>query len=581
MNGVARVCSVNGGSTMTFEYREWANDASKGSIDISHKGPCAAYLKKVDSAETDTATGSGWFKIWDEGYDETAGKWCTEKLIDNDGHLSITIPDTLQSGYYLARSELLALHQADKNPSNPQFYIGCAQIFLHSSGSSLPSDADLVSIPGYVEAGQPSVSFNIWKEPMALPYPIPGPVVFNASSNGVTRVADTSLEQTEGLQPSDCVLVNANWCGIELSKYTTQNGCWNASTVCWSQCKDCYDTAPPTGSTNCKIWEAKCQTIDDQCNAGNFAGPPDYMMNLTPALQVTNSLPAAVTAQVGDGSYLAAMSNDAASSTVTLSSSSQGSITVTTTATAGLASSTDGSCGNGVTCAGSTFGNCCSAAGYCGSSDAYCNAGCNAAYGKCDSSISTRDTTFNMTVSINGHCGRGVTCLSSPFGSCCSSKSTCGSDMDACGFNCQPLWGKCFTGINRRNEEITLGETTELAIDSVSSDGSCGNGVTCLNSAFGNCCGPNSYCGSDIDACGFNCQPSWGTCFAGVNRRSATSFVEKRDVGNDQEAVTSEETPAVNPRWTDIQSHANWVQKYRQRRVRKTISQHMREVAMM
>lgn len=321
-NGVARVCSVNGGSTMTFEYRDWPDDASRGSIDISHKGPCAVYLKKVDSAVTDSGTGTGWFKIWDEGYDEDAGKWCTEKIIDNNGHLFVDIPDTLQGGYYLVRPELLALHNADKTPSDPQFYVGCAQVFLKSSGTSTPDAADIVSIPGYVEAGDASVTFNIWQEPMALPYPIPGPVVYNAASNGVSRVAKTNLRQTEGLEVSNCVLENANWCGVELAKYSTQDACWSASTVCWNQCTDCYSSAPPTGSSNCKIWEAKCQTIDDQCNAGNYDGPPNYMKILTPA-KSTISVPAAEAAQTGDGSYLPAASANADSSSVATTTFSQ------------------------------------------------------------------------------------------------------------------------------------------------------------------------------------------------------------------------------------------------------------------
>lgn len=110
-----------------------------GSIDPSHKGPCAVYMKKVDnSAASDNAAGNGWFKIMEDGYDSTAGKWCTEKLIPNDGHLAATIPDDLAAGYYLVRPELLALHQADKTPPDPQFYVGCAQIFLSSSGSAVP-----------------------------------------------------------------------------------------------------------------------------------------------------------------------------------------------------------------------------------------------------------------------------------------------------------------------------------------------------------------------------------------------------------------------------------------------------------
>ncbi|KAI1331144.1 carbohydrate-binding module family 18 [Xylariaceae sp. FL0255] len=49
----------------------------------------------------------------------------------------------------------------------------------------------------------------------------------------------------------------------------------------------------------------------------------------------------------------------------------------------GTAVSTDGSCGIGVTCQGSSYGNCCSSYGYCGASIAYCGSGCNPEFGSC------------------------------------------------------------------------------------------------------------------------------------------------------------------------------------------------------
>jgi hypothetical protein len=51
--GIPRVQSVPDGSTLTFEMRSWPNDPSKESLDDGHKGPCAVYLKKVDSAIDD------------------------------------------------------------------------------------------------------------------------------------------------------------------------------------------------------------------------------------------------------------------------------------------------------------------------------------------------------------------------------------------------------------------------------------------------------------------------------------------------------------------------------------------------
>lgn len=139
-------------------------------------------MKKVDSAiASNNAAGDGWFKVWDEGYDETAGKWCINKLIENDGHLSVTVPSDIEEGYYLVRPELLALHAAQDSPPDPQFYVGCAQIYLESSGSSRPAT---VTIPeNYVNMDTPGLTFNVWAEPLALPYPLFGPPAYQGGGN--------------------------------------------------------------------------------------------------------------------------------------------------------------------------------------------------------------------------------------------------------------------------------------------------------------------------------------------------------------------------------------------------------------
>jgi len=72
--GVARVCQVSQNSTLTFLWREWADASQPGSIDSSHKGPCAVYMKAVSSAITDTGYGTGWFKIWDSAYDSVSSQ---------------------------------------------------------------------------------------------------------------------------------------------------------------------------------------------------------------------------------------------------------------------------------------------------------------------------------------------------------------------------------------------------------------------------------------------------------------------------------------------------------------------------
>jgi hypothetical protein len=266
---------VNDGALLSFEIREYANDPSKGRIDRGHYGPCAVYLKKVSSAVEDQGAGDGWFKLFDHGYDASTKRWCTDEIIDNNGLLSVNLPKGLEGGYYLARPEILALHNAAND--DPQPYTGCAQIFLQSSGNLGPEST--VSIPGHLKKTEPGASWNIYTQNNA-DYPIPGPSVAKlVAKSGSAGIASTS--QSEGVKPEDCIAENANWCGKEVPSYSDETGCWAAVDDCWSQSKTCWSSTPPTGGAGCTIWETKCKGLQDECSAKNFNGPPNKGKVLT------------------------------------------------------------------------------------------------------------------------------------------------------------------------------------------------------------------------------------------------------------------------------------------------------------
>jgi hypothetical protein len=121
-----------------------------------------------------------------------------------------------------------------------------------------------------------------------------------------------------------------------------------------------------------------------------------------------------------------------------------GSTTPTNPPTSGTPVSTDGSCGSGkATCAGSTFGNCCSQYGWCGSTTDHCGTGCNLAAGTCSGGGSTAPAPAPAKkVSTDGSCGT-TTCAGSAFGNCCSQYGWCGSTADHCGTGCQSASGTC------------------------------------------------------------------------------------------------------------------------------------------
>ncbi|KAK7754111.1 hypothetical protein SLS62_003957 [Diatrype stigma] len=309
-DAVAFTCPAPAGGKLTFQYRMWADAEKPGVLDKSHKGPCAVYAKQLDSgsSDSDSAAGPGWFKLWDEGYDEAAGLWCTEKLIAAGGLLSFRIPAALPAGSWLFRPELLALHNA--NAGDPQFYVGCAQVFVEGSASAaaaMPSDKS-VSIPGHVAADDPGLTFDIYSRQPAFPYPMPGPAVFvppsssPSSSSSDQKSATAAIKQTQGKVPADALIKNANWAGFEVDAYTTQDGCWASADQCWDQAAACYDAAPPTGNANCRVWERRCDELNDACGAGDYEGPPnagEKLASAEPAPAPAAEIPEAVNEGLG------------------------------------------------------------------------------------------------------------------------------------------------------------------------------------------------------------------------------------------------------------------------------------------
>ncbi|KAK4191966.1 putative endo-beta-1,4-glucanase D [Podospora australis] len=270
-------CPTPAGAKLTFAFRAWADDSSRGAIDKSHVGSIAVYLKQVSDMSSTSASGSGWFKIWDSGYDTSTKKWSAEKLIDQHGLLSINLPSGLpKGGYFLARTEVLALQNVtDPGIVSPQFFVGCAQLFISSSSSSslnVPSGKS-VSIPGHVASSHPGLNYNIYEnDPNKKPYPVIGPAAFFPTSSSSSAVS--SAQQQSGAIPATCLAKNANWCASEVPDYSTENECWAASDNCWRQLDTCYNSAPPSGSKGCRTWQdLKCEKVQAACRDKNWKGP--------------------------------------------------------------------------------------------------------------------------------------------------------------------------------------------------------------------------------------------------------------------------------------------------------------------
>ncbi|TQW00743.1 hypothetical protein V2A60_001793 [Cordyceps javanica] len=415
------VCPATSGAKLTFEFRLWPDAEQPGALDPGHKGPCAVYLKRVDDMFSDPAAGDGWFKIWHDGYDAASGEWCSDRLIAHDGLLSVHLPAGLAPGYYLVRPEILALHFAYKG--DPQFYLGCAQIFVQGgAGGGGPTVAattaevpasKMVSIPGYVDADTAGLKFDIYKDKMPA-YPMPGPDVWTPTLSASSWSAK-SLKQAKlsrGAVPQSCLVKNANWCAKEVPRYADMEGCWAAVKDCYAQSKRCWDSAPASGSANCYTWSDYCSAMNDACEREEFDGPPPFRGKekfATAPGQVPEPWGEERVAAraVDESTMVREMTADVrrdASESANATESVAGTPSQTTATAAGgrptednqpgggsqrsgglLEVSTHGKCGPEFkqTCSGSRFGDCCSNSGECGRKARHCSCGCVPEFGSC------------------------------------------------------------------------------------------------------------------------------------------------------------------------------------------------------
>ncbi|KAI9794425.1 MAG: hypothetical protein M1816_005495 [Peltula sp. TS41687] len=265
-NGVGRVCPINPGDDLTFEWFHWhSQEFPELYYPDGHMGPCSIMMKKVDSAINSTGTGDGWFRIGYEGYNNQTKFWCGQRVAA-EGRLTVKIPEDLEGGSYLIRPELVALHNTQ---TAPQLYVSCFQVFLNSAGTAVPKDTVAIPGDGYISQKSKAMTWDLFDGGDQSLYPDYGPPTYKSTGKAGT----SNLKQTEGLRKQNCVVETHSFCAVEVPKYSNGDECWKSNKNCWDQAEVCWKSVPLDG-TACKEYAKRCEAIGESCKAGG-SGPPD------------------------------------------------------------------------------------------------------------------------------------------------------------------------------------------------------------------------------------------------------------------------------------------------------------------
>ncbi|KAI9058940.1 lytic polysaccharide monooxygenase [Trametes sanguinea] len=130
------IAAANPGSTIAFH---WISGSLSGMLDWMHKvGPVLTYMAKCDGTTCDKfdATKAQWFKIAQDGM-ANSSTWVQGEITVTSPYTT-KIPENLEAGQYLIRSELISL-QGAMSPGGAEFYPSCTQLNIGGNGNLVPN----------------------------------------------------------------------------------------------------------------------------------------------------------------------------------------------------------------------------------------------------------------------------------------------------------------------------------------------------------------------------------------------------------------------------------------------------------
>ncbi|KAK9415190.1 putative Glycosyl hydrolase family 61-domain-containing protein [Seiridium unicorne] len=143
-----------------------------------HKGPVVDYLASCgdDGCQSVDKTTLEFFKINQGGLVNSSamlpyGEWATDQLIANNNSWLVEIPETVKPGFYVLRTEIIALHNST---TGAQHYPQCLNLEVTGNGTEVP--AGILGEQLY-NTTQPGLDQGLNITTGVTSYLVPGPTV--------------------------------------------------------------------------------------------------------------------------------------------------------------------------------------------------------------------------------------------------------------------------------------------------------------------------------------------------------------------------------------------------------------------
>ncbi|KAF8748559.1 Glycosyl hydrolase family 61 [Rhizoctonia solani] len=164
----ALIADVDAGSKITMTWDDHPGDTWNHDL-----GPLMTYMTKVPEGQTAdkfNPANAQWFKVAQDGL-KSNGKWVQADLMSGGAH-SVTIPKNIPSGQYLMRSEIIALHLADKR-GGVEFYGNCIQFNVKNGagGSNFLDGVTTAKFPGTYSLDDKGIHINVFNRLKSYPSP--------------------------------------------------------------------------------------------------------------------------------------------------------------------------------------------------------------------------------------------------------------------------------------------------------------------------------------------------------------------------------------------------------------------------